>query len=154
MNRSMIRAAWVLIAIAGVLSACSFSLGADRADAQAVHDDLAARLTEAQQAQTQALALWDRLIVGEMVSCEDAISVPALVALSSSELGVHAQAATLQELLNTAINDLRASADLWDTECAQIRESVPLATARDGRAAALNAAQPLGTAAALLASWD
>ena len=73
MNRSMIRAAWVLIAIAGVLSACSFSLGYDGADAQTVRDDLAARLTEAQQAQTQALALWDRLIAGEMVSCEDAI---------------------------------------------------------------------------------
>lgn len=150
----MIRLALICIAIVGVLSACSFALGGDRADAESVHADLAARLAEAQADQAQALALWDRLIFGEAVTCEEAIPSPALVALSSVELRVHAQAEPVQEALNTAIRDLQLSADLWDSECAQISESVPLAAARDGRAAALNASLPLSTAAALLASWE
>ena len=69
MNRSMIRAALVFIAIVAVLPACSFALGGDRADAESVHADLVARLAEAQTAQAQALALWDRLIFGEAVTC-------------------------------------------------------------------------------------
>jgi len=154
-KRSMIRVALILSAVAGVLAACSFSLGRDRIDASAVHADLAARLAEAQVDQAQALALWDRLIFGEAVPCEEVSPAPALVTLSADELNAHAQVAAVQQALNTAIRELQTSAALWDSECAQLRESVPLAIARDGRAAAVNAAEPLSTAAALLAStWE
>lgn len=162
MNRSTVHRAlsfalisvFVSVLMAVLLAACSFAIGGDTATSQAVHADLTARLAEAQAAQAQALALWDRLIFGEAVSCEDAILAPSEMKLSSAERRVHTQASSIEESLNTAIRALHTSVDLWDGECVQIRENVPLATARDGRAAALSASEPLSTAAALLASWQ
>lgn len=111
------------------------------------------RLAEAQQAQDAALALWDRVIFGEMVACQETIAVPPPVALSARARAAHPAAGLVVERLNEAIRALQASSDLWTIECADPRAAVPLNMAREGRANALAASDPLGEAAALLASW-
>lgn len=115
--------------------------------------DLAARLAEAEADQAAALALWDRVIFGELVSCEDAIPVPEPVTLSDHDLSAHPDAGPIQAALNQAIQALHNTADLWNIECNDERAYVPLDMAREGRAAALAASDPLADAAARLAAW-
>lgn len=149
-----VRVALLLVLIAALLPACTFTLGEDRADPQTVRADLAARLAETRDAQAQALALWDRVIFGEQVSCQEAIPVPTLVALSRRERDTHPQAVQVQDTLNVAITAVRNSADLWNIECTEARDWVPLAMAREGRASALAATDALDAAAALLDAWQ
>lgn len=149
-----IRVALLLALIAALLPACTFTLGEDRADPETVRAELVARLAETRSAQAQALALWDRVIVGEQVSCQDAIPAPALVTLSRAAREAHPQAVPVQDALNVAIQAVHNSADLWNIECTETRDWVPLAMAREGRANALAATDALDTAAALLDAWQ
>lgn len=149
-----IRAALLLALIAILLPGCTFTMGDERADPQAVHADLAARLAETRSAQAQALDLWDRVLFGEQVSCQDAIPAPALVTLSRRAREAHPQAVPVQDALNAAITAVHNSADLWSIECAETRDWVPLVMAREGRANALAATDALDAAAALLDAWQ
>ncbi|MCD4686392.1 MAG: hypothetical protein K8S97_10695 [Anaerolineae bacterium] len=119
-----------------------------------LHDTLTARLAEVQHAQALALSLWDRLISGVQVSCQEAIPQPEPVTLNTNELSTHPNAAPVQDALNAASQAVRNSADLWDIECSEARDIVPLSIARNGRATALLATEPLTNAAALLAAWN
>lgn len=147
----VIRKLWGILAILWILAGCS-ALGESESSA-AVRDDLEARLTEAQQSQAAALALWDRIIFGEVVSCQDYIPVPELVSLSAQDLETYPNARAVQDRLNAAIQSLRNSSDLWNIECNAERPEVPLSMAEEGRANALAASDPLSEAAALLAAW-
>jgi hypothetical protein len=115
--------------------------------------DLTTRLAETQQSQAAALALWDRVIFGEEVSCQDVIPTPDRLELSQGELAAHPGADTIQARLNEAIKALHDSSDLWNIECQDERPYVPLNMAKAGREAALGAAEPLNAAAALLSTW-
>ena len=129
------------LALAGlllVLAGCNMQASDKTARSQsAVQDDLAAQLDEAQASQTAALDLWDRLIAGEAVPCQDNIMVPALVTLPASDRAAHPQAAIIQDQINTAITHLSESAGLWSLECADARETVPLSMAAGMLAATL-----------------
>ncbi len=115
-----------------------------------IRDTLANELVEARQSQQDALAFWDRIIFGEVVSCQEGITVPGTVKLA----GRDTRAAQVVDQLNAAIQDIRNSSDLWNIECESERPYVPLEMAREGRADALAADEPLSDAAALLADWE
>jgi hypothetical protein len=118
-----------------------------------VRDQLAAKLTETQQAQTAALALWDRVIAGEVVSCQDYFIVPQPVNLSAHDRSAYPNALAIQEQFSAAIQAIRNSADLWNIECADPRPYVPLSMAQEGRATALAASESLAEAERLLVEW-
>ncbi|MBN2302895.1 MAG: hypothetical protein JXQ72_00370 [Anaerolineae bacterium] len=137
--------------LALALTGCTLvESGESPSAAQITRDELAAQVAIAQESRAAALALWDRIIFGEMVSCEDAIFVPELLA---TQPGESPEAAAIREQLNAAIRSLHDSADLWNIECNEVRFYVPLDMARAGRAAALAASEPLDQAAAQLAAW-
>lgn len=135
-----------------VLAGCTLSDNTPFVDT--TYADLTAQLASAQQSQAAALALWDRVIFGEVVSCQEAIPVPEPGTLSPGELAAHPGAAAIQSQLNQAIKTLHDSSDLWNIECADERPYVPLNMAKAGRAAALAADQPLNEAQSLLAAWS
>ncbi|MEB2288263.1 MAG: hypothetical protein OZ934_09140 [Anaerolineae bacterium] len=118
-----------------------------------VRADLAAHLGEVRAAQAAALALWDRVIFGETVSCAETISVPAELVLSPQQRTAHPDAETISAALSEATRAVRDSADLWAIECADPRPLVSLDMARAGRMAALAATDPLDRAATLLSAW-
>jgi len=118
-----------------------------------VRADLAAHLGEVRAAQAAALALWDRVIFGETVSCQETIPVPAVQVLSPQQREAHPSAEAISAALSEALRAVRDSADLWAIECADPRPLVSLDMARAGRTAALAASDPLDRAAALLEAW-
>ncbi len=140
-----------LALIAGALAACT--LTGSGTSSEALRADLAARLVETQASQAAALALWDRVIFGEEVSCQDAIPVPGPISLTTRDRAAHPSAATVETRLNEAIRFVQESSDLWNIECADPQAIVPLEMARAGRASALAASDPLAEAARLLAAW-
>jgi hypothetical protein len=139
-----------------LLMSCTFSERApDTITAPiTLHDALTARLAEVQGAQTAALTLWDRLIFAEEISCQEAIPQPQPVTLTTAELNAHPDAALVRDALNAASQAVRNSSDLWNIECNEPRDTVPLSMAHDGRATALLATESLSEAAALLAAWE
>ncbi len=140
----------VLLALAG----CTLRVGdQDDSSPEAVRAELAAKLAEVQTAHDQALDLWDRLIFGEPVSCQETIPVPKNAALSTRARAAHPQAAQVEGALNAAIRALAQAAASWDRECAEVREWVPVSTARNARESLLSASAALDTAAGLLAAW-
>jgi hypothetical protein len=145
------RTAAVLLIVLVLLAGCT--LVGETESPDTVRSDLLARLDKAQRSQQAALTLWDRLILGETVSCQEFISVPEPIGLSEQDLAAHPNAGAIQVTLNTAIQSLRNSADLWNIECDAERAYVPLSMAKAGRSTALEAAAPLEEAAALLAAW-
>ncbi len=118
-----------------------------------VRADLAAHLGEVRAAQAAALALWDRIIFGETVSCAEMIPVPAPLALSPRQQETHPSTEAISAALSEATRAIRDSADLWAIECADPRPLVSLEMARAGRTAALAATDPLDRAALLLEAW-
>ncbi len=136
-----------------LLAACNLSTGGETITPDGVRAELEARRMATVRAQEAALDLWDRIITGEPVSCQEAIPVPEPVTLSSRARQAHPQAAPVADALNAAIRAVRDSSARWDAECALQRADVPLDVARDGRAAALAAGDALATAAGLLAGW-
>lgn len=119
-----------------------------------LYETLTTRLAEIQHAQALALSLWDRLISGAEVSCQETIPQPELITLTADDLRAYPNAASVRDALNAASQAIRNSSDLWNIECNEARDIVPLSMARDGRATALLATQPLANAAALLAAWN
>jgi hypothetical protein len=138
---------------AGLLVLGGCTLSSSGTSAGAVRGDLVACLNDAQQSQTAALALWDRVIFGEAVSCQDAIHVPEPVSVAARDLTAHPEAGAIQARLNAAIQTLHDSSDLWNATCADDQPYVPLSTAREGRATALAAGTPLAEARQLLSAW-
>jgi hypothetical protein len=137
-----------------LLAGCTLQSGPGEPGASVdVYADLSARLAAAQDAHAVVLDLWDRIIFGESVSCQEAITVPASLAIPAAELARYPQADAIQAGLNAAIKLLRDSSDLWNIACADERAAVPLELAREGRATALAAGDHLDEAAALLAAW-
>jgi hypothetical protein len=107
--------------------------------------DLRQRLDEVRQSQVAAIALWDRLIFGDQVSCQESIPTPSPVVLNHPT----AQQQAIQNKLNEAIQLLQTSASLWDSECTEPDAIVPLSAARDGRANAVSAGERLDEASDL-----
>ena len=145
MRRLLLSTFAVLLLAAG----CTLVGGSEDGTGHAVtRATLAAKLAETQAAQDTALALWDRIIFGETVSCQVALPVPEAITKPVKN-DTNGEAARAQ--LNLAIQSVAASASLWDSECADSRELVPLNVARSGRENALAASTPLEQVATLLA---
>ncbi len=155
MRRWKQHAGIVSVIVVVLLAGCTFSERSTGSAPESIsvpatlHETLTARLAEVQHAQALALSLWDRLISGVQVSCQEAIPQPAPVTLNANELSTHPNAVSVREALNAASQAVRNSADLWDIECSEARDIVPLSIARNGRATALLATETLTNAAAL-----
>ncbi|MCZ7541900.1 MAG: hypothetical protein M5U29_18700 [Anaerolineae bacterium] len=106
------------------LAGCTLWGDADVTAGQ-VRADLAAHLGEVRAAQAAALALWDRVIFGETVSCQEAIPVPALLVLSPRQREAHPSAEAISAALSEATRAIGDSADLWAIECADPRLGLP-----------------------------
>ncbi len=142
---------WLVLIVGLGLAGCALS-SAGKGSAANVHAELSARLEEVRAAQNTALTLWDRVIAGETVSCEETIPVPAPVTLSERQRSAYPTGVLIADTLNEAIGHIRDSADLWAIECADVRSVVPLDMARAGRTAAQAATAPLDRATILLAA--
>lgn len=147
-KRVVIKGLWRVVMILLALNGCVLTGRSE--PPETARDKLAARLDEAQRSQAAALALWDRIIFGEVVSCQETIPVPEMMALSPQDYVTYS---VIQDPLNAAIQSLHNSADLWNIECNAARPAVPLSMAEAGRAQALAASDPLQQAAAQLAAW-
>ncbi len=147
--------AYIRAALGGVLlvalSACT--LARVESSPQAVRAKLAAQLTATQNAHMAASALWERLIAGETVSCQETIPTPPPLTLSERELRAHPVAAPMLDALQNARRSLQTAADLWQGVCTTTDAVVPLETARAARQALQTADAALEEAAALLAGW-
>jgi hypothetical protein len=138
---------WGVVFAVLVLAGCTL---VERQPSPAVtRDDLAQRLEEVQSDQAAALALWDRVIFGELVSCQEAIPAPEPLSETAQEGDLRA----IEKQLNAAIQAVRNSSDLWNIECNADREYVPLSMAQEGRTTALAASPPLDEATRLLAAY-
>ncbi|WP_162909273.1 hypothetical protein [Aggregatilinea lenta] len=146
---------WLLTMALGVLlAACTLGGSANGPrTSDAVRADLAARLDTTRANQQAALDLWDRVIFGEIVSCQDAIPAPDSAALPVRDVDSYPEATPILIALNAAIGHVRDAAALWDLECGTSGEIVTLEMARSGRAAALAATDSLNEASALLTAW-
>jgi len=133
------------------LAACT--LTQTDASPQAVRARLAAQLAETQNAYTHAADLWERLIAGETVSCQEAIHTPPPLVLSEREQRAHPTAADVQGALDEARGAVQVAAELWQGTCTTPDAAVPLETARAAREALRTADAALEQAAALLAGW-
>ncbi len=121
--------------------------------AESLRADVQARLTEARRDHLIALDLWERLIQGEPVPCAQVIPVPQPLVLLERDVAIHAQVGPIAAEFNAAVQSLRNAADLWTIECADDRVYVPLAMAREGRAAAVSAGRSLDAAQVLFDTW-
>jgi hypothetical protein len=146
----VIKRLWEAAAVLLLLAGCT--LVGETESPDTVRGHLLARLDETLGSQQAALALWDRVILGGAVSCQEFIPVPEPVTLSERDLTAYPDARAIQADLNAAIQSLRNSADLWNIECNAERVYVPLSLAKAGRSTALEATAPLDEAAALLAA--
>lgn len=150
MNR-VLRWGALWLAVIGLASCATRSEGPD---AGPIRAELAARLSEAEQAHSIALSLWDRLIEGEQVSCQEYIPAPLPVVLADDALTAYPQAVAIQDQINEGTSAIRAAAAWWDAECSDSRRYVPLSAAREGRAITVSAGEALAGARQSLAAWS
>lgn len=76
-----------------------------------------AHIAATQTATNQALAHWDALILGQSVSCQVGLAVPAPLLLSSEQLEMAPATVSIQMALNQAIEQLTISASVWANLC-------------------------------------
>ena len=138
---------WGVVFAVLLLAGCT--LVEPQTSPEITRDDLIQRLEEVQRDQAAALALWDRIIFGELVSCEESIPAPELFSVTAQA----GDLLTIQDDLNAAIQAVRNSSDLWNIECNTDRDYVPLNMAQQGRATSLEASAPLDEATTLLATY-
>ncbi len=91
---------------------------------------LGTRLNAAIEAQTQAANLWDKLLFGEPVNCQQQLTVPLPFVMTTTDTEQYPQAVPVVDHLNEALRILQQVVALWDWECQQGREVVPLAVVR------------------------
>lgn len=150
----------LLLALLGAAALAGCTLGSreegtpdsPRAEA-AVRAELSVWMDEVRVAQEVAAALWDRLIFGEALGCDETIPALGPLELPAAEVTAYPRAATIVALLDAAARRVTNAADLWRIECGTERETVPLEMARDGRANAAAAGSLLDEAARRLDAW-
>jgi hypothetical protein len=138
---------WGRVIVVLLLAGCALVERQTAPDA--TRDNLSQRLDEVRRDQAAALNLWDRIIFGEVVSCQEFIPAPEPLSVTARDDDLRA----VQEQLNAAIQAVRNSSDLWNIECNADRAYVPLSMAKEGRSTALAATAPLDEAAALLTAY-
>lgn len=104
--------------------ACTYSGNTPSGD---LHTQLGEQLTLATQSYNQADELWTTLIDGERpISCAQSIAVPPPFTLTESDAAKNPQSVEVRDYLNAGIGMLQQVQYLWDSECAQPRQLIPL----------------------------
>ncbi len=114
-----------LLLLGLLLAACS-TIAPEKATA----DRVALHLSRTFEAHAAATDLWDRLLLGETVSCQETFDAPPFLALSATEISQAPESATVQTPLNSAISVLQDLLALWEAECQQNQPFVPQARVR------------------------
>lgn len=91
---------------------------------------LGSHLNETVEAEAQISALWDRVLFGEAVSCQEQLMVPPPFTITDAEAEQHPAVVSVVEHLNAAQAALQEAVALWDWECQQARQVVPLTVVR------------------------
>lgn len=119
-----------------------------------LHSRLGTQLDTTQAAYQQALDLWERLADGETVICQEQLAVPSPFTLTQAEASQAPPSVTVRDHLNLAIQALEAIAALWQAECQQPRQAVPVAQLREMKTRLDEAAQALAQAEQTYATWQ
>lgn len=86
-------------------------------DLPTLRADLAARLQAAQTAQTAIADLWADLLNREEISCARRVSAPPPFDVVEEEAAAFPEVLSIVEALNAGIEQVAASAAVWDEEC-------------------------------------
>jgi hypothetical protein len=119
-----------------------------------LRQNMGAYLSVAVTAQQQAAAHWDRLILGEWVSCQEGLSVPNSFNLSQVEADQYPESLPVRDHLNAGIGFLTQSASIWDTICVDPNGVVTPEVANQGYQAVQQAGIELGLAQNLYTIWN
>ncbi|MCB9437631.1 MAG: hypothetical protein H6673_11700 [Anaerolineales bacterium] len=109
-------------------------------------------MNEVIEAESQADDLWNRVLFGELVSCQESITNPPLFELSSIEESP--DTLLIKQYLDAAVIGIHQVALRWDAECQIERNVIPLDVVRDAQADLLDAHQALQQAIALWGVWQ
>lgn len=152
-NNKLWRENWFWVVFVGVLvlSGCEI---APQSRPLSLERRLEMRLDEAVAAQAKATALWERLLVGEVVSCAETLDSPPLFELSMAEIQQAPSSAELQDYLNAGLIALHEAVVLWERECAIGSRPVSLAVVQDAEGYLSRSQAALNEALALWAVWE
>lgn len=107
--------------------ACTLSSSTEE---KSLHTRLGDHLVLAQNAETQARTVWDRVLFGEVVSCSEVIETPPLFDLTQPDADRHPPGILVRDHLNLALTSLQQAAQIWEQECQFDRQEVPLEVLR------------------------
>lgn len=87
-------------------------------------DRVALHFNRTYEAYSDAVAVWDGLLLGQTVSCDQTFDAPPFLVLSADEMRQEPLAVEVQTPLNTAIEKLQSLLTMWETECQQAQPFV------------------------------
>jgi hypothetical protein len=146
-----LKALWALIFLLAGALACGIF---DSTDDPSLKDRMGGRISEAQEAEKKASAVWDRVLFGEPVTCAEIIDVPPVFDLTQDEAQENPQSLAIRDLLNTALLELAHAAELWAQECQLDRPVIPLDIVRQAEDALQTALDLLNQSASTWAVWQ
>lgn len=80
-------------------------------------DRVAVHINRTFEAYTAAVAVWDGLLLGEAISCDQTFDAPPYLVLSATEMQQEPLAVEVQTPLNNAIDKLQLLLAMWEAEC-------------------------------------
>lgn len=104
------------------------------------------------ESENQAVNLWDRVLFGELVSCQETITNPPLFELAPAE--ETPDTLLIKQYLDAAVIGIHQAALRWDAECQIERNVIPLDVVRDAQADLADAHQALQQAIAVWGVWQ
>ncbi|NDJ85130.1 MAG: hypothetical protein GYB66_04525 [Chloroflexi bacterium] len=120
----------------------------------ALSDRLGDHLQRAIETEASASHLWDRILFGEPVSCQEALTVPLRFEITPAEQQSEPLSVPVAEHLNNAIAALETAVAIWDEECTQSRDVIPLAVVQQAQMALKQARKSLGLATDAWTVWQ
>lgn len=113
---------------------------------------IATHLQAVIEAEHQATDLWDRVLFGETVNCQETIGNPPLLELTPSE--ETPDILLMKQHLDAAVIGIHQAVLRWDAECQLDRPTIPLSVVRDAQANLADARQALQQATVLWSVWQ
>lgn len=106
------------------------------------------------EAHAAAESLWDRVLEGEFVSCEESFDRPPTFSTMQGESDAAPLSVPIQEAMNAAIIDIQTMHDLWESECQREQSTISIVTVGAAQQLLTNAEQSLLEAASAWYVWQ
>ncbi len=140
-----------LLLLLGAITACTLSRKPDPTSLEA---RLGTHLERAFIAEERATDLWDRLLFGEAINCDQILDQPPLFEITPDEQQNEPLSLPVYDHLNAAVQSLQHSAQLWDQECQSSDPQVSLNIVRQAERDLENARNHLSQAAQAWYVWQ